>query len=67
MVTWLQDQYVEEALGRIEGATVARLLHQLSSELIRLQVSARLSWCLRFGRLLQSQVGYTTLVAWPED
>ena len=58
---------MEEALGRIEGATVARLLHQLSSELIRLQVSARLAWCLRFGRLLQSQVGYKTLVAWPED
>ena len=34
-----QDQYVDEALSRIEGASVGRLLDQLSNELIRLQVS----------------------------
>ncbi|KAF0311251.1 Cilia- and flagella-associated protein 91 [Amphibalanus amphitrite] len=36
------DQYVDEALSRIEGATVARLLDQLSNELIRLQEERRI-------------------------
>ncbi|XP_037087344.1 cilia- and flagella-associated protein 91-like [Pollicipes pollicipes] len=37
-----QDEYVEEALSRIEGAAVARLLDQLSNELIRLQEERRI-------------------------
>ncbi|KAF0299324.1 Cilia- and flagella-associated protein 91 [Amphibalanus amphitrite] len=38
----IRDQYVDEALSRIEGATVARLLDQLSNELIRLQEERRI-------------------------
>lgn len=36
-----QDQFVEEALCRIESGAVSRLMDQLSNELIRLQVQIR--------------------------